>query len=312
MRFKTTVSVLLFTGLMAGCSPTEAPSGQDRATEMQQFESQAGKISIPKELSRITVLDTNSLNTIQTLGASDKVVALPQGTPLPTALQQFNSQAYINVGTAKEPNLEKIAESRPQLILMSGRMENLMAQIQGIAPVYFNQVDYTDRLNSFRQHTLNIADMVGKRAEAEQQLTTLSKDIKALQEKTKDKTALMILVNNNKLSAYGVGSRFGLIHDLYGFQPADPNIKVGTHGMSVSHEFIAEKNPDYLFVIDRSAAITEGDGGARKVLDNNLVRQTKAAKNGHIVFLDSSTWYLINDSLGGMQSALNEVDEVVK
>lgn len=312
MRFKTTVSVLLFTGLMAGCSPTEPPSGQDRATEMQQFESQAGKISIPKELSRITVLDTNSLNTIQTLGASDKVVALPQGTPLPTALQHFNSQAYINVGTAKEPNLEKIAESRPQLILMSGRMENLMAQIQGIAPVYFNQVDYTDRLNSFRQHTLNIADMVGKRAEAEQQLTTLSKDIKALQEKTKDKKALVILVNNNKLSAYGVGSRFGLIHDLYGFQPADPNIKVGTHGMSVSHEFIAEKNPDYLFVIDRSAAITEGDGGARKVLDNNLVRQTKAAKNGHIVFLDSSTWYLINDSLGGMQSMLKEVDAVVK
>lgn len=74
----------------------------------------------------------------------------------------------------------------------------------------------------------------------------------------------MILVNNNKLSAYGVGSRFGLIHDLYGFSPADPAIKVGTHGMSVSHEFISEKKPDYLFVIDRNAAITDGDGGAKK------------------------------------------------
>ncbi len=312
MRLNTLVSALLLTGLLAGCSPTETPSGQTSAAEMQQFESQAGKISIPQELSRITVLDTNSLNTIQTLGTSEKVVALPQGTPLPEALQQFNRDSYIDVGTAKEPNLEKIAESQPQLILMSGRMENLMGQIQGIAPVYFNQVDYNDRLNSFRQHTLNIADMVGKRAEAEQQLSDLSKNIQALQQKTKDKTALIILVNNNKLSAYGVGSRFGLIHDLYGFQPADPKIKVGTHGMSVSHEFIAEKNPDYLFVIDRSAAITEGDGGARKVLDNNLVRQTTAAKNGHIVFLDSNTWYLMNDSLGGMQSMLKEVDAVVK
>lgn len=312
MQFKTTVAVLLFTGMLAACSPADVPSSQNSATNMQQFDSQAGKISIPKELSRITVLDTNSLNTIHTLGGSDKVVALPQGTPLPTSLQQFNSKAYTDVGTAKEPNLEKIAESQPQLILMSGRMENLMGQIQGIAPVYFNQVDYNDRFNSFSQHTLNIADMLGKRSEAEQQLTTLSNDIKALQEKTKDKTALVILVNNNKISAYGVGSRFGLIHDLYGFKPADPSIKVGTHGMSVSHEFIAEKNPDYLFVIDRSAAITEGDGGARKVLDNNLVRQTKAAKNGHIVFLDSSTWYLINDSLGGMQAMLKEVEKAVK
>src|SRR5690606_9876436 len=158
MHIKNTVPVLLLTGLLAACSPIDAPSVKNTATEMQQFESQAGKISIPKELSRITVLDTNSLNTIQTLGGSDKVVALPQGTPLPAALQQFNSKNYIDVGTAKEPNLEKIAQSQPQLILMSGRMENLMGQIKGIAPVYFNQVDYTDRFNSFSQHTLNIAD----------------------------------------------------------------------------------------------------------------------------------------------------------
>ena len=51
MQFKTSVSVLLVTGLLAACSPTDAPSGQNTTSEMQQFESQAGKISIPKELS---------------------------------------------------------------------------------------------------------------------------------------------------------------------------------------------------------------------------------------------------------------------
>lgn len=110
----------------------------------------------------------------------------------------------------------------------------------------------------------------------------------------------------------GVGSRFGLIHDLYGFSPADPAIKVGTHGMSVSHEFISEKNPDYLFVIDRNAAITDGNSGAKKVLDNNLINQTNAAKNGNIVFLDSSTWYLMNESLGGMKAMVKEVSAAVE
>lgn len=292
---------------------TSASQSQSAAsTEMQTFSSKAGEISIPKELSRITVLDTNSLNTIQELGASDKIVALPRGTPLPKALSRFSTDQYIDVGTAKEPNLEKIASSQPQLIIMSARMENLIDQIKGIAPTYFNQLDYNDRVNSFKQQTLNIAEMVGKKAEAEQQLAILDQQIATLREKTKDKTALVILVNNNKLSAYGVGSRFGLIHDLYGFSPADPAIKVGTHGMSVSHEFISEKKPDYLFVIDRNAAITDGDGGAKKVLDNNLINQTNAAKNGNIVFLDSSTWYLMNESLGGMKAMVKEVSAAVE
>lgn len=316
MRFKKTCIALTFAGILTGCSQPNSTSTTQEQTaataETQSFTSKAGEITIPKELTRIAVLDTNTLSTLQELGASDKVVALPKGTPLPKALQPFSDQQYIDVGTAKEPNLEKIASSQPQLIIMSSRMENLLDQIKGIAPTYFNQLDYADRVNSFKQHTLNIAEMVGKKVEAEQQLATLDQETKALQEKTKGKTALVILVNNSKLSAYGVGSRFGLIHDLYGFLPADPSIKVGTHGMSISHEFIREKNPDYLFVIDRNAAISDGNGGARKVLDNNLVNQTNAAKNGQIVYLDSSTWYLMNDSLGGMKAMLKEVSAAVK
>lgn len=99
--------------------------------------------------------------------------------------------------------------------------------------------------------------MVGKTAEAEKELAELEQDIAEIKQKTKGKTALIVLVNNNKIAAYGPGSRFGNIHDLYGFTPADPSIKVGLHGMAISHEFIAQKNPDYLFVIDRGAAITD-------------------------------------------------------
>lgn len=122
----------------------------------------------------------------------------------------------------------------------------------------------------------------------------------------------MILVNNSKIAAYGSGSRFGNIHDLYGFTPADASIKVGLHGMAISHEFIAQKDPDYLFVIDRGAAITGNQEGAKRVLNNNIVNQSKAAKNGNIVYLDSSNWYLMNNGLGGMQAMVKEVADAVK
>lgn len=317
MLFKKTLPVMMLSVVLAACSNSEAPSAKQDANaaatqDSLSFNSKAGQITVPANLSRIAVLDTNALNTIHALGASDKVVALPKGTPLPKVLQDFNEGKYLDVGTVKEPNLEKIAASQPELILMSGRMENLLDPIKQIAPTYFVDVDYNDQFNSFKQQTLNIAEMVGKKQDAEQQLQTLEKDINALKAKTKGKTALVILVNNSKIAAYGPGSRFGNIHDLYGFTPADPSIKVGLHGMAVSHEFIAQKNPDYLFVIDRGAAITENQQGAKQVLNNKIINQTKAAQNGNIVYLDSSNWYLMNNGLDGMKAMLKEVADAVK
>ncbi|MCK4086244.1 ABC transporter substrate-binding protein [Acinetobacter radioresistens] len=311
MFFNKKVLAIALAAVVTACSNSNIPSEgttQAQSADTLIFSSKAGNIDVPANLSRIAVLDTNALNTIHELGADEKVVALPKGTPLPAVLNKFNDQKYADVGTVKEPNLERIAASQPQLILMSGRMENLVDQIKQIAPTYFVDIDYKDQFNSFKQQTLNIAQMVGKTAEAEKELAELEQDIAEIKQKTKGKTALIVLVNNNKIAAYGPGSRFGNIHDLYGFTPADPSIKVGLHGMAISHEFIAQKNPDYLFVIDRGAAITDKKDGAKHILDNNIVNQTKAAKNGHIVYLDSSNWYLMNGGLGGMKDMLKEVE----
>ena len=38
--------------------------------------------------------------------------------------------------------------------------------------------------------------------------------------------------------------------------------------------------------MDRTAAITEKANNAQKVLDNDIIKQTKAYKDGHIVYLD--------------------------
>ena len=318
MPFKTMLITSMVTLALVGCSQSNTPTKTDQVNteththaETLKFTSKAGDITIPAHISRIAVLDTNALNTIHELGADDKVVALPKGTPLPQVLHNFNDSKYMDVGTVKDPNLERVAASQPQLILMSGRMENVVNELKSIAPTYFVDVDYNDQFNSFKQQTLNIAEMVDKKAEAENQLKTLESDIAVLKQKTKGKTALIIMVNNSKIAAYGAGSRFGNIHDLYGFTPVDPSIKVGLHGMAISHEFIAQKNPDYIFVIDRGAAITEKKDGAQQVLNNAIVNKTKAAQKGHIVYLDSSNWYLMNNGLGGMKAMVKEVSDAV-
>ena len=119
--------------------------------------------------------------------------------------------------------------------------------------------------------------------------------------------ALVTLTNEGAISAYGANSRFGIIHNSFGFAEADTNIEsTGSHGAKVSFEYIADLNPDYLFVVDRGAVVG-GEASASGTLDNELVNSTDAAKNGNIVYLDPAVWYT---ATGGFNSTLQMVDEV--
>ncbi|MNJ71197.1 putative ABC transporter solute-binding protein YclQ precursor [compost metagenome] len=117
------------------------------------------------------------------------------------------------------------------------------------------------------------------------------------------------------MSAYGPGSRFGIIHDEFGIAPADDTIEVSTHGQSVSFEFVAEKNPDYLFVIDRDAVVSQAGQEAEpasKLVENDLVKKTNAYKNGKIIYLDASYWYLSGGGLISVPAMAKEIQEGIK
>ena len=82
--------------------------------------------------------------------------------------------------------------------------------------------------------------------------------------------------------------------------------------MSVGFEYILEKNPDYLLVVDRTAAVTDKVNNAQKVLDNSLIQQTNAFKNNHIVYLDAANWYLAFGGLESMEIIAAEIEKAVK
>ena len=109
--------------------------------------------------------------------------------------------------------------------------------------------------------------------------------INKLNEKSKssDKNALFIMANDGSLSAFGSGSRFRILHKEFGLIPVDESIEPSTHGDKISFEYIVEKNPDYIYVMDR-ATIAVGDRSAEQVMDNDLVRSTRAYKNRTIFY----------------------------
>lgn len=268
----------------------------------------AGEQVVPQNPKRVVVLDYAAADIIRELGEKDKIVGISKGMRMPSYLAEFQTgEQYANVGTLPEPAFEKINELNPDLIIASGRQEKLLDRLNGIAPVLFLKPDYNNHYDSIVQSVLNLGKVFDKEALAQQKVATLEQQISALADKVKGKNALVVLVNESNISAYGDTSRYALVYQKFGFSPADKAIKSSTHGMKVGFEYIAEKNPDYLLVVDRTAAITEKANNAQQTLDNAIIKQTNAYKNQHIIYLNAENWYL---AFGGLESTAIMVKEL--
>ncbi|GAA4702474.1 siderophore ABC transporter substrate-binding protein [Brevibacillus fulvus] len=317
--------LLLFTAMLAiftaacgsnGSAPAAATAETQTtqaSTEEVTIKHQLGETKVKKNPQKVVVFDFGVLDTLDKLGV--EVAGVPQNN-LPSYLSKYKDSKYANIGGVKEPDFEKVNEIAPDLIIISGRQQDSYEEFSKIAPTLYMEVDTSKYIESFTSNMKTLGEIFGKESAIEEELAKLNETIKAVHEKVtaSGKNALIVLANEGKVSAYGAGSRFGLIHDVLGFTPADPNIEASTHGQSISFEYIAEKDPDYLFVIDRGAVVTTGNGGssAKQVIENDLVKQTKAYKNGNIVYLDPNYWYLAGGGLVSVQGMIDEVAKSVK
>lgn len=291
---------------------SEANAAADQSSDEIVIKHKLGETTVKKNPEKVVVFDYGVLDTLDQLGV--EVAGVPQ-EGVPSYLEKYNDAKYANVGGLKEADFEKVNALKPDLIIISGRLQDSYEELSEIAPTIYMAVDTEDYMNSLTSNVKTLGEIFGKEKEAEEALASIDTSVKALKDKVTaaGKNALVVLTNEGKLSAYGAGSRFGIIHDVFGFTPADANIEVSTHGQSVSFEYVMEKNPDYLFVVDRSAVVA-GSGEvtpAKQVVENDLVKNTNAYKDGHIVYLDPDYWYLSGGGLESIQEMIKEVDKSI-
>ena len=302
--------ILSVTGV--ACSNNEAadPSPSE-AAEKITVEHQLGKTEVTKNPQKVVVFDYGILDSLDKLGIEP--AALPKSSNLPDYLSKYEDDKYVNIGSLKEPDFEKLSEIGPDLIIISGRQQNLYKEFQEIAPTIFMGVDFNNYMGSFEKNMQTLGKIFGKEDEINQELTSIKSSIDQLNKKAKEsgKNALVILANDNKISAYGPNSRYGLIHDVFGMAPADAQIEASTHGQSISFEYIAEKNPDYLYVVDRSAAVGN-KAAAKQTVENELVKKTKAYQEGNIVYLDPNLWYLSGGGLQSVGKMAQDIEQSIK
>ncbi|MFJ7921254.1 siderophore ABC transporter substrate-binding protein [Lysinibacillus fusiformis] len=282
--------------------PGSTIEGRDGNTTFEE-------VKLDKIPEKVVVFDNGFLDTLDALGVNPTAVVQDS---LPSYLSKYKDSTYVNAGTLFEPDYEKLSEINPDIIFISGRASAAYAELSKIAPTVYIGVDNKNFLESFKANTELAGKIFGKEKEAADAIAAYEAKVEEVKGKAtaSEEKALIVLGSEGALSAYGSGSRFGVIHDVFGVKAADENVKVGTHGDNVSFEYVRDTNPDILFVVDRDAVVNEnGESGTKAAIENEIVSATNAVKNGKVFYLDPEVWYL---SGGGLQSETLKVEDVLK
>lgn len=287
---------------------TESDEEDSEEPQTVTVEHELGTTEVDKNPEKVVVFDMGSLDTLDKLGI--EVTGVPQQS-VPDYLSKYEGDEYENVGGLKEPDFEKIAEIDPDLIIISGRQGDMYDELQELGDTIFLGVDTDNYMESFEDNVNTIGEIFDKETEAADALDAIEEKIDKAKETAEeaDKNGLIILANDDKISAYGPSSRFGLIHDVVGVPAVDEGIEVSTHGQNVSFEYVVEQDPDLLYVIDRGAAIGEGESATKLIVENKLMEDTKAMQNDDIYYLDPEYWYLSGGGLISVEEMVNEIAE---
>ena len=315
------ISAIMLGAMVVGCgngNTNSAEGNKGAASEGAAYEAvtvihDLGEVTITEKPESVVVFDFGALDTLDALGI--EVAGVVKGS-LPSYLSDYSDDKYGDIGGLKEPDLEGIYELEPDLIIISGRQADFYNDLSEIAPTISVAIDNSKYIESIKSNITTLADIFDVEEKADELVAKIDGKVKEVSEdiksKAEGKKALVILANDGNISAYGPGSRFALV-DALGFEAVDDTLDNSTHGQSIGYEYISEKNPDYLFVIDRSAAIgTEGASSAKQSLENDLVKSTNAYKDGSIIYLDPTYWYLAGGGVNSLQSMIEEVHSSVK
>ncbi|RPE71882.1 iron complex transport system substrate-binding protein [Pacificibacter maritimus] len=269
-----------------------------------EVETATGPVEVATSPSTVVALDLAAVDTLSALGVD--IAGLPSITPPAYMADVFASTS--TVGTLFEPDFEALAVMGPDLIIAGGRSQAQVEPLSKIAPTIDMTLADEGLYDQAVSRVTSYGNIFGLEDKAEDLIAQLDTAIAEAKEAAKDQgDVLILLTNGGKVSAYGDDSRFGWLHNTLELEEAYPELSAQNHGEAISFEFIAEVNPDWIFVVDRGAAIGQDGEAAAVTLDNPLVAGTTAAKSDHIVYLDSAPLYLAS---GGVQSMLGTVNEV--
>lgn len=313
------LSVVLGTAVLAACG-SEKTDAADSAKAAdgasagfpRTLKTVMGDVKIPSQPKRVVVLDTGELDDVTLLGID------PVGAVAPHFKSEGGFPTYLkgelsgtaDVGPLLEPNLEKIASLKPDLILSSKvRHEKVYDKLSAIAPTVFTETTGGVWKQNLKVH----AQALGLEKEAAAKVEEYETQAKALGEAIRKKdggtmpTASVVRFIAGPTRLYQTNSYSGVVLNDIGFKRPksqvsnDPAVTM----KDVSPEQIDQADADLIFV---TTADTPDKTQQKQVTSNPVWKSLKAVKAGKVFTVPDETWM----SGIGVQAAEQMLKDVAK
>ena len=272
---------------------------------------EAVELEVPYDPQRIAILDMASLDILDALGVAEGRVVGSADTSLEYLQSYVTDGNVANLGTIKEADLEAVMACEPDVIFIGGRLASSYDALSEIAPVIYLATDTElGVVESVRKNAATIASLFGLEDQVDELMADFDSRIEALAAFAEGKTAVIGMCTSGSFNVLGNDGRCSLIGREIGFENLGDGDVTATHGNETSFELIVDLNPDYMFVLDRDAAIgTDGAQLAQDIVENELIMGTDAYKNGNIVYLEHpAVWYTAEGGITALDLMLSDLE----
>ncbi|MDU0349258.1 siderophore ABC transporter substrate-binding protein [Actinomyces sp. MRS3W] len=313
--------------VLAGCSgsTTDSTSASDAAsagadTAVAQassvtIEDNYGSVEITLPVQRAASTDNRTFEVLAEWGVP--LVAAPKGL-MPSTVTAYDGDDVADLGTHREPDLEALVAAEPDLIISGQRFSQYYDQMAELNPdaaiIELEPRDGEAFDSELKRQVTALGQIFGKETEAEQ----LNADFDAALERAKNaydgsSTVMAVIVSEGNIGYSGptTGRTWGPLFDLLGLKPA-LKVEESTddhQGDDVSVEAIAESDPDWIFVMDRDAAVSADDPeytpAADVISNNEAMQNVTAVSSEQIVYAPEDTY--TNESIITYTEILNSI-----
>lgn len=310
MKRKSVLKAILATCMasmiLVGCSNTSTVEEKSKTVTVTDVR---GEVEIPENPERIVDLSGNS-DILSILGY--KVIGTANSdaydyTKFPTYLEEtLKGATILGYSMQDTMDVEAIMNLDPDLIVISTVQEKMYDQLSEIAPTVMIKLEALD----WKEDVKSLAKVFNKEEAANTWLENYDKKSKEVGDKIKetygkDTTYLSFLASGGQFYVFD-GAGFGnvLYEDLGLAKPEGMPEQNDISLPVVTYEGLASIKSDYIFVIatDEDLKVLEENG-----VWNNLPQ----VKEGKVVKLDSSPYFVQGYSSIGRQVLLDEIMEML-
>lgn len=320
-------------GLLAGCSGGDGggPEGSEDAETRTVTDSSGAEVEVPAEPENVATLHYAATETLMDLGLPPVGQGEFQEPFVPD--EWVDQLGDIPVVAQNEPDLEKLAEVSPDLILAPNIYEpDMIEQMEEIAPVYQFTLRGGDRAN-WQQRVEEVADAVNQTDELEKLDADFEAEQKRIAEEHGDATegaklGVVSSFEDNSAYLWGSENMVGSLFSPLGFDwSADEDAAIEKYAEAAQGgNKSGTKEPEAqisMEVLDKSLSdadiifVTSDMRGGYDELTENLMasavfKDLPAVRAGHVYPHGKATIAGYSDARYGIEMAEKAIQEYQK